>query len=236
MSKAGSACQLRWVKETRRKRSRRSSNRIDDEAYTTWQPLYDKLRPLLETATVKSQVEGNKAIDDEDATTSQAAAFKATVGTTATTITPSAAAQQQATSTAGGSVPTDVLTNAVARAFAAGVEMGGQQRRGGKGQDGGGKGGKGGSSGASGDADRVCYDFQRGKCRRGASCKFQHTKGGADTGGGGGQFFNKDCRYGKNCRRSTCDFRHPDGRKGDDAESDGSRQGTPTPADKRPRK
>merc|ERR1719233_723454 len=49
---------------------------------------------------------------------------------------------------------------------------------------GGGGGGYGGGGGGYGGGGGVCYDYQKGSCSRGDTCRFSHEDGGADAGGG----------------------------------------------------
>lgn len=54
---------------------------------------------------------------------------------------------------------------------------GGGGKGGGKGGKGGGEGVKGGGKG--GKSSGVCFDFQKGRCTRGTSCRFAHEMEGA---------------------------------------------------------
>jgi cold shock CspA family protein len=46
----------------------------------------------------------------------------------------------------------------------------------------------GGGGGAGGGGSQMCFDFQKGRCDRGSSCRFSHGDAGGDGGGGGGGY------------------------------------------------
>ena len=74
-------------------------------------------------------------------------------------------------------------------------------------------GGRGGDRGG-GRAAGVCYDFQRGRCNRGSSCRFSHEASFNDGGRGGGG--GGPDRGGRRERRDDRPYGRPRGRSRDD--------------------
>ena len=178
----------------------------------TWTGFYLPLRAELEKRLVASSLK--KKVP--------AAAFTATAVTSA----PQQGVQHQGNNSA---ITAADIQLAVANAFNAQKtwdrSRGGGGGRGGdtSGDRGGGKNNRddGGNTGAG-----ICFAFAQGKCNRGSACRFKHISADKNK-----PIIIPDCRNGQSCRNDQCVFSHPDGK-----ESDGSRQGTPTPEGKRPRK
>ncbi len=61
-----------------------------------------------------------------------------------------------------------------------------------------------GGRGGGGGGDRACYDFQKGNCRFGDSCRFSH--GGSGGGGGGGGARGGDRGYDRGGDRGESGF------------------------------
>jgi len=80
----------------------------------------------------------------------------------------------------------------------------------------------------SNKATSLCHDFQKGRCTRGASCRFEHSSGGGggkgngkgNKGGGKGNVCYQWTKYGR-CKvppNKPCQKDHPQGKKGPSVE------------------
>ena len=96
------------------------------------------------------------------------------------------------------------------QAFAAGAQGAGGTPYGG----GGGARGRGGNAygrGGGGGQRGVCFDFQKGKCDRGDSCRFEHVM--AAPAAAGGQGAKKPvCHFDGTCTSRFCTYDHPKGK------------------------
>ena len=189
---------------------------IDDATIhpTTFKVLSEKLITLLKGVTVRDRVSMGKQEEEDDGS-----AFKASTTTQPVSTEMEQKIAQLETRVKELSVQNEKHTTLLATAnFAARGGSTGQQQyqayaatnttqqqspwRPGAGGGAGGKGGHAYGGGGGGGQRGICYDFQKGKCDRGDSCRFEHVMGAK----------KPVCQYDGTCTSRFCKYDHPNGK------------------------
>jgi hypothetical protein len=201
---------------------------VDDEK-KTWKEFCSELRKKMESSTVRSLLDNEKGIEDDDTASTFKAAATGPADSRAFAAAVDAAVDKKF-KTWQGQQPTFPGTAFNAFGSQTGVPWQGFQQQNpyafntGQWQPGppGNGSGNGQGGGAGGKSSGVCFAFQKGKCERGDKCRFQHV---IDNSIKDNSTKKKVCFYDGTCMRTDCSFDHPKGKnKG---------PGTPVVGDKR---
>ena len=181
---------------------------------TTFEVLREKLTMLLQGVSVRDRVSVGKGEEEDDGS-----AFKASTTTQPVSTEMEQKIAQLETRVKELSVQNEKHTTLLATAnFAARGGSTGQHHyqayaatnttqqqspwRPGAGGGAGGKGGNAYGGGGGGGQRGICYDFQKGKCDRGDSCRFEHVMGAK----------KPVCQYDGTCTSRFCKYDHPNGK------------------------